>query len=474
MVRLPMLPIIQGGMGAGVSGWELARTVSMAGQLGVVAGTGLDIIMARRLQLGDPGGHLRRALGAFPIPGVADRLLDRWFVAGGKDAEARFRANPVMTVGPSQALQDLVVAANFAEVFLAREGHDGPIGVNYLEKIQLATLPALFGAMLAGVDVVLMGGGIPRAIPGVLDRLAAGAHARLRLDVKDAHVDEAFHTDFDSAAFCDGAVPGLTRPHFLAIVSSAPLARMILKRASGAVSGFVVELPTAGGHNAPPRDRSRLTASGEPLYGARDAPDLAAMRALDRPFWLAGSYGRPGRLAEAQAQGAVGIQVGTAFAYCRESGLTDAIKGQVLAASRGGTLEVFTDPNGSPTGFPFKVVQLPETLSDAEAHAQRKRVCDLGQLRHAYRRPDGRLGWRCPGEPVDAYVRKGGSAVRAHGSKCLCNGLMADIGLGQLRRDGSLELPLVTAGDDVRDIARFAMPDETSYGAADVIRALLS
>ena len=69
--------IIQGGMGVAVSGWPLARAVALTGQLGVVSGTALEVVLARRLQLGDPGGHLRRALAHFPVPGVADRILRR-------------------------------------------------------------------------------------------------------------------------------------------------------------------------------------------------------------------------------------------------------------------------------------------------------------------------------------------------------------------------------------------------------------
>jgi len=60
--------VIQGGMGAGVSNWRLARAVSALGQLGVVSGTALDQILVRRLQDGDPGGHMRRGLDAFPVP----------------------------------------------------------------------------------------------------------------------------------------------------------------------------------------------------------------------------------------------------------------------------------------------------------------------------------------------------------------------------------------------------------------------
>jgi len=66
----------------------------------------------------------------------------------------------------------ITVLGNFVEVFLAREGHDQPVGINYLTKIQAPTLPSLYGALLAGVGYVLMGAGIPRDIPGALDQLA--------------------------------------------------------------------------------------------------------------------------------------------------------------------------------------------------------------------------------------------------------------------------------------------------------------
>ena len=81
-------------MGAAVSGWKLARAVSLTGQLGVVSGTALDVVLARRLQLGDPDGHLRRALDMFPFPEIAQRVLQRYFIPGGKvmtNRSKRFR-----------------------------------------------------------------------------------------------------------------------------------------------------------------------------------------------------------------------------------------------------------------------------------------------------------------------------------------------------------------------------------------------
>ena len=268
--------IIQGGMGAGVSGWRLARAVSGAGQLGVVAGTALDLILVRRLQLGDEDGHVRRALERLPIPGVAERILARYWIQGGKPADARFAAKPIPRLDGPALQEELLVAANFVEVTLAREGHAGPVGINYLEKIQLPTLPSLYGALLAGVNVVLVGAGIPLAIPAILDDLAAGHPAELTLDVRDAERGERFVARFDPARLFDGAPPRLARPRFLAIVSGATVASALLRRARGEVYGFVVEGHTAGGHNAPPRGRWGVTADGEPEYGERDLPDLAA------------------------------------------------------------------------------------------------------------------------------------------------------------------------------------------------------
>ncbi len=460
-------------MGAGVSSWRLANAVSRTGQLGVVSGTGIDLIMARRLQQGDPGGHMRRALERFPLPDVAKRILERYFVRGGKEEGARFKSKPVVSEAPSRQLEELIVASNFAEVFLAREGHSHPVGINYLEKIQLPTLPSLFGAMLAGVSCVLMGAGIPKAIPGILDQLAAGESVELRLDVRDAEDGETFHTRFDPQQFCGGVPPKLPRPHFYAIVSSAPMAKMMAKRASGEVNGFIVEHHTAGGHNAPPRTRGPLSATHEPVYGERDIADLEAIRELGSPFWLAGSFASYERVQEALDVGAAGVQIGTAFALCEESGIEPELKARILAQSVHGETSVFTDPIASPTGFPFKVLQLDGTMSQQESYEKRQRVCDLGYLRHAYRKPNGTLGWRCPSEPVQDYLRKGGALADTVGRKCVCNGLMANIGLGQIQKDGSLELPMVTTGDAVADAYQFLPPGAVTYTAADVLTRLL-
>jgi NAD(P)H-dependent flavin oxidoreductase YrpB (nitropropane dioxygenase family) len=470
---MPLPTIIQGGMGAGVSAWSLARAVSQLGQLGVVSGTALETIVAKRLQLGDLGGHMRRALDHFPVPGVVNRILDRYFKPEGKLAAKTYLLPRPFSVPCDPALLELTVAANFVEVYLAKEGHGGLVGINFLEKIQLPTLPSIFGAMLAGVDYILMGAGIPRSIPGVLDRLAAGETAELRMNVSGQTAGKEVMLEFNPTEFFQGKAPTLKRPQFLAIVSSSVLATTLARKSNGKVDGFVVEGPSAGGHNAPPRGPMQLSVKGEPVYGRRDVPDLEQIRGLGLPFWLAGGFGHPGKLQEALAAGATGVQVGTPFAFCEESDLDGVLKQRVIEQAKTGRTAVLADPLASPTGFPFQVVQLEGSLSDAEPYEERPRLCDIGALREWYETPDGKLDFRCAAEPVEAYVRKGGSAANTVGRKCLCNALHANIGLGQLRPNGKAELPLVTAGAELGEIARFLEGDRTSYRAADVIQYIL-
>jgi NAD(P)H-dependent flavin oxidoreductase YrpB (nitropropane dioxygenase family) len=453
--------IIQGGMGVGVSGWRLAQAVARLGHLGVVSGTALAHVFVSRLRQGDAGGHLRRALAHFPDPAIAERVLLH-----------ERSAIPMYTIDGGRELLELTVVASFVEVFLAKEGHGGPVGINLLEKIQLPTLPTLYGAMLAGVDYVLMGAGIPREIPAVLDRLALHEDAALKLSVEDAAPHEDHRVHFRPRDLLGPHAPPLRRPFFLAIVASDVLATTLARKSQGRVDGFVVEGPVAGGHNAPPRGALTLNERGEPIYGPRDAVDLAKLRALELPFWLAGAYGTAERLHEARAAGAHGVQVGTAFAFCRESGFPDETKRLLLERSRRGEGVVLTSAVASPTGFPFKVVAWEGSLSDEAVYRARPRVCNLGYLRRPYRRADGTLGYRCPGEPEELYARKGGKESTA-GRICLCNGLLAAVGLPQGSRSDAVEPPVITSGDDFTQLARLLGGGRTMYSAADVIASLL-
>jgi nitronate monooxygenase len=472
MVQFPR--IIQGGMGVGVSNWRLAQAVSKLGQLGVVSGTAIDQVLVRRLADGDKGDNMRRGMDAFPFPEMAKRIWNDYFVPGGKPSGTPYPTTQMHQRRDSRSLIELLMVSNFVEVFLARQGHLNKVGVNFLEKVQLPHLASIYGAMLAGVGYVLMGAGIPLHIPGVIDNLAAGKPAEYRLAVTGAAAGQDTMMSFDPAEYADGPLPVLERPRFLAIVSSNTLATTMLRRATGRVDGFVIETPIAGGHNAPPRGKLQLNEAGEPIYGERDKVNLAEMRELGVPFWLAGGYGNADKVKEAIEQGAAGVQVGTAFAFSEESGMRLDLKRTLLAQATAGTGKVFTDPLASPTGFPFKVAQLAGSYSDEGVAQARTRVCDLGYLREPYAIDEQKIGYRCSAEPVANYVAKGGKAEDTVGRKCLCNALMANIGHAQTRKDGSAEPPLVTIGDDLNTAAHFLTAERASYSAADVVKELLS
>jgi nitronate monooxygenase len=461
--------IIQGGMGVGVSNWVLAKAVSMRGQLGVVSGTCVDSILVRRLQDGDIGGHVRRAMAHFPIPHVAEAVLSKFFIADGRPPRTPYKALPMYKQTVSLARQQITMIAAFVEVWLAREGHSRPVGINLLTKVQMPNLPTLYGAMLAGVGYVLMGAGIPREIPGVLDNLANHDSVSIKFDVEGLAAGETEYLRFDPREHWS---PGdlLYRPRFLAIISANSLATSLARKATGRVDGFVIEAPTAGGHNAPPRGELKLNEQGEPVYGERDIVDLDKMSELGLPFWLAGGAGSPERLQAARAAGAAGIQVGTLFAYCEESGFTSALKNQVREGVVQGRVGVRTDPRASPTGYPFKIVEIEGVNSRAEG---RKRCCDLGYLRTAYREESGRLGYRCAAEPIDTYVKRGGQIEDTEGRKCLCNGLFANIGHAQVRNDDVDERPIITSGDELACLGAF-FRERPHYTAGDVIEHLLS
>ena len=466
--------IIQGGMGVGVSGWVLAKAVSMRGQLGVVSGTCVDSLLVRRLQDGDLGGHVRRAMEHFPMPEVVEDVLKRYFKPEGRAPDEPYTAIPMYRQVVSKVREQLTMLSSFVEVWLAKEGHDGVVGLNLLTKVQMPNLATLYGAMLARVDYVLMGAGIPKEIPGALDRFAAHEPAQLKFEVEGLARDEAEYLTFDPRRHFERPPVEMRRPFFLPIISYNSLATMLAKKASGRVDGFIIEGPTAGGHNAPPRGDYQHNERGEPIYGERDSVDLEKMKELGLPFWLAGSAGSPEKLVDALEAGAAGIQVGTLFAYADESGIDPALKAEVIRQAQDDNIDVFTDGRASPTGFPFKVVKLGGTVSELPVYQQRERVCDLGYLRTAYKRPDGRIDYRCAAEPVDTYVKKGGDAADTTGRKCLCNALFATIGHAQVRDGGATEKPLITSGDELKSIRRFIGSDRHGYTAGEVIDYLLT
>ncbi len=463
-----MLPkIIQGGMGVHISTPTLARTVALLGGLGTVSGVAADKMLARLLQSGDPGEHLRRALSNFPDHKIARQVLGTYFVPGGISPGTPYKHVSAVTLSPSRQSIALLLCGNFALVWLAKEGHRNPISINWLEKMQMPHLASIAGAMLAGVDVVTMGAGIPLQVPSVLDALAQGQPAEYRVTVTGS-TDGTVAMRFDPREFFGQTWPDMKRPDFLPIVSTDILAGLMMKKIPDGIQGFVIEQPTAGGHNASPRGTYSLNESGEPIYGERDRPNFKKLQGLGVPFWIGGSYASPAKLAQAIAVGAHGIQVGSIFALSNESGLAPCHRQEIIRRWHRGQLRVRTDIHASPTGFPFKVAELPGTLSEEAVYLARHRSCNQRGLATPHQLPNGEIVYRCSAERVKDYLAKGGDENDAIGARCICNGLIATTGLGDPG-----EPAIVTLGDDVNFLRYLTETEHSTYTAAQAMAYLL-
>lgn len=459
--------------------------------------------------MGDPGGHVRRALAAFDAQfgvTIGRKICDRYFIEGGKAPLTRFKNAPLQLihtqngdlsipapVQPSQPVQlsldeevvELLIVTGYAEVWLAKEGHAGNIFINFLKKVELPLMYALYGAMLAGVDGVIVGAGNPDGLPAVCSRLANHEAVTNDLLVLYRESGETFTVPFDPQQVAGGmlARTPLRRPAFLAIVSLENLVLALAQSPSGAPDGFIIEHHTAGGHNAGPQGPLVKDGWGQPQYGPQDEPDLQAIRQVGMPFWLAGGYGSREKLHQARAAGAAGVQVGSAFALAEESGMKPAYRTAILDELKKGTADadLVHTTLYSPTGFPFKVAQIGGTLADGEVYAARHRVCDLGLLQQrglskADANGTRQLFQRCQAAPVEDFVNKRGLRPNAEEKRCLCNGLLACVGLGQVVKQNGVpveEPAIVTLGNHLDGIRRLSRNGQTPYWVRDVVNDIL-
>jgi nitronate monooxygenase len=451
--------IIQGGMGVNISSPLLAKTVSMFSKinketLGTISGVVLEKVMTRQLGQGGPNAQaIIRALKTFPFNDVAEEIISEYH-------EKPHKNTPAFTVNPSRLLINLTICANYAFVKIAKEGHNNPVSINYLEKIAMPHVYAIFGAMLADVDFITMGAGIPIQIPALINAYLENKPGTYKIPVIGG---EDYEVSFDPKSFFCREIPSLKRPGFIPIISSNVLATVLMKKLpEGSIYGFVVEEPSAGGHNAPPRNKIN--------YGEKDKVDYEEIAKLGLPFWIGGSRACPEKMKEAISLGASGIQAGSIFALARESGMDSVIRQEILKKGFQKTLKVKTDMKISPTGFPFKLVDLSESTSDESVHESRLRVCDLCVLVSLYKKIDGSIGYRCPSEPVENFIRKGGKVEDTENRGCICNGLITTAGLRF--KDENYEPAVVTLGDDVEFLQHLMKNENDSYSATQAITYL--
>ncbi len=442
-MRIPRL--IQGGPDLAMATWPLARAVAQAGELGVITGAVLPAVLARRLQLGDFDGHLRSVLESFPFPGAFRRVWERYYIPGGKADDESFELVGQPNLEENPALLELTVAANFAEVFLAKRDHAGLVGIHYHDSARLALLPSLYGAVLAGVDTVLIHASAVANTIQALNRLSRGEAAALEIGLGTG---DALTCGFDPRALGPRTPAPWRPPSLIAVCQSAADAETV-SRLEGFAGGFLMTV-----------------AGGAEWIGVEE---LARLRALGRPFWIGGVAATAANFTRACAAGAAGLQVTTPFTFCAESALDPDLKRRVLTLVRQDPANLFTQLCSLPGGRTFRVLRLDDTAADPEVMAERARVCDVGWFREAYRRPDGSVGYRCPGEPMHHYVLKGGTAERAARQPCICNGLLAGLGLAQVQAGHELERAIIPAGEDIRELTHFLNSSGEEFTAAEVI-----
>ena len=248
--------------------------------------------------------------------------------------------------------------------------------------------------MLAGVDYVIMGAGIPVQIPGVLNQLAQGLPASMRVHVEQSEPSDDFRVTFDPCAITGGRRLDIRRPFFVPIISSATLGEMLISKSSGVVDGFVVEGPTAGGHNAPPRGKMVLNDKGEPVYGPRDRMDFDRMRSLGLPFWVAGSYGSPEKLKGSARTRGGGRAGRDSVRFVQRVGAGRRPATASHRACAGGQVSRCLPTRWRPhRDFPFKVAQIEGTLLRSRGlriPRARLRQWDICGVRT--RKPDGSIG----------------------------------------------------------------------------------
>lgn len=221
----------------------------------------------------------------------------------------------------------------------------------------------------------------------------------------------------------------------------------------------------------------------QPIYGEIDDPDIEAIRRIGIPFWLAGGYGNKDKLQEAISLGATGVQVGSIFAMSEESGMDPAYRIAFMKQLRNESddSKLVKTTLVSPTGFPFKVLQLEGTTADDTIYEQRLRVCDIGLLQQlGLSKPDAngmrRLFQRCSAAPIEGYIHKRGLIHNTQDRRCLCNGLLSAVGLGQVVSNGgspAREPAILTLGNHIDGIRRLSRNGQARYWVSDVVDDIL-
>ena len=274
--------------------------------------------------------------------------------------------------------------AAYEEVSLAK-ARGGVAGINIMVALMKSYDDTVRGAIDAGADVIVSGGGLPLGLP-VIQK------------------------------------PGETA--LIPIVSSARALELICKkweRTGYRPDAVVLEGPLAGGHLGFKLEDIYLESNK--LENLLPPVKEMAGKHGDFPVIVAGGIYTHDDIVRFLKMGADGVQMGTRFLVTNESSATDAYKQAVINARREDI--IVSHSPGSPCGLPFMVIKESPMYQNA-LHRERKPLCDKGYI---LRQDRNGVFNQCRARVDDGT------------SFCICNGLLSSAGHNHLQ-----EAPLYTVG----------------------------
>ncbi len=329
--KIIQTPIIQGGMGIGVSLSPLASAVASEGGVGIVSSACLDRLLSKRN-------------------------------------------------GKRYSTYDAV----YEEISLAK-AKGGVAGINIMVALVKDYNDSVKGAIDAGADIIISGGGLPLHLPSIKN-------------------------------------PGNTA--LIPIVSSARALELICKkweRVGYRPDAVVLEGPLAGGHLGFRFEELYLESNR--LENLFPAVKETSMQHGGFPVIVAGGIYTHNDIVRFLQMGADGIQMGTRFLVTEESSASAAYKQAVIDAEKEDIL-VAQRP-GSPCGMPFMVIKNSPMFRTA-LNGKRKPKCDKGYILSKDRQ----------GQFTRCTAKSDNEA-----SFCICNGLLSSAGYNPEDED-----PLYTVG----------------------------
>ncbi len=287
----------------------------------------------------------------------------------------------------------------------------GFIAINCMVAITRSYKESIWGALDAGVDAIVSGGGLPLALPEIV-----------------VEYEKEYGLKY--------------QPALIPIVSSARALELITRRWKRPPDAVVLEGPMAGGHRGfsykQMEERNAKGYKGQyELENLFSPVKKFALANGDFPVIVAGGIFYHEDIVEwVKNRRADGVQIGSRFVVTHESRAIKAFKDMIIASKKGDV--IISERPGSPCGLPFGLL----------------RQCPgLKQAREKTRQP------HCTKGLVSRKDEQGNYTVclakNGYDAYCICNGLLATIGMDSDGAD-----PLYTLGDRGSEITKTCSVDE--------------